>query len=323
MLGARSDVPDLCDGINPSTLRVHAPTDVIFLCGGQTRVNGAPPRPESLRDAFQRVRIIGRLAKYSVILAEDILPFYPQANYLDLLQFESHVAQICELIVLFSESDGSLCELGAFSMDQEISRKLLTVIQRKYYDKKSFVRLGPIQSQIRQFGQESIVVLNDTSLGIAHPNVIEDIDLKKFEVDIDRAIASSLKSGRRLIMNTHSTFDKSRPGHLIKLITGIIQHYGSMTEPEIDLILKFLGVDIDARDIKNYIVCAKFVDWIVEDPVGQRVLYSAKPGNRAISFRVQEGFRYSSRDAWLLDAREYWKKSDPERFDILSQAAAV
>mgnify|MGYP003657507172 CR=1 FL=1 len=138
MLGTVSGLTDLPDGIDAATLRVYAPTQVIFLCGGPTQPADGASRPESLRDAFQRIRHRKEINKYRIRLAEEVIPFFPNADYRDLLNFESDIAQICELIMLFSESYGSLCELGAFAMDPEISRKMLTIISRHNYDQRSF-----------------------------------------------------------------------------------------------------------------------------------------------------------------------------------------
>lgn len=322
MLGQISKIPELPDEIEISSLRVYAPSQVIFLCGGQTRIQNRPEFSESLRDAFERIRFSGPLAKYSVRLAEEVVPFFPRGNYRDLLSFESHIAQICELILLFSESEGSLCELGAFAMEPEIARKMLVVLMRVHYDDQSFVRLGPVQAQINSYGQQSVFVLDDESLGIS-PGKVEGVDLPLFS----KGIAEAIKE-RLLVVDgvtsavEHTTFDRNRPGHVIKLIVGIIQHYGSMTKDEVSLILVFLGVEVGLPALENYLMCAKFVHWIDEDPVGGRVLFSARRGKKAIGYSLRRDSKVLDRDRWLSDIRSHWQLQDQVRHTHLTRSAA-
>lgn len=320
MLGYVSDIPELPDEIDLASLRVYAPSQVIFLCGGQTRIDGRPVNPESLRDAFERVRYTGALARYQVQLAEEVVPFYPRGNYRDLLSFESHIAQICEMILLFSESEGSLCELGAFVMEPEIARKMMIVIMRAHYDEQSFIRLGPVQAQINNYGQAAVFVLDDAGLNIS-PGRPEEIDLSAFAEVISEAIKDRLRPGSAVPVSEHTTFDGRRPGHLIKLAVGIIQHYGSMTSEEVLLVLAFMGVTIDEVTLANYLMCAKFVRWIDEDTVGGRVLFSARKGKKAIGYSLRAGSRVIDRDRWLTDIRAFWQGNDGVRFTHLTRAA--
>lgn len=319
MLAQTSGIPDLPDEIELSSLRVYAPSQVIFLCGGKTQIDNRPQFAESLRDAFERVRFSGPLAKYQVRLAEQIVPFYPKGRYSDLLSFESHIAQICELILLFSESEGSLCELGAFVMEPEIARKMLVVIMRAHYDDESFVRLGPLQYQINNFGQQAVFVLDDDGLRI-RPGTTQDIDLGAFALGISDAIKERLRPGASA--GEHTTFNPNRPGHLIKLAVGIVQHYGSMTRDEVSLVMSCMGARIDDGDLDNYLMCAKFVEWLDEDPVGGRVLFSARKGKKAIGYTVRKGSKVIDRDRWHTDVRAYWEAHDPVRFKHLQRAAA-
>ena len=75
-----------------------------------------------------RIHHIPPFSRYLTILAEDLNAFFPEGEYKDILKFETDIAQICDLIILFSESYGSAAELGAFSMIEEIARRLLVGI---------------------------------------------------------------------------------------------------------------------------------------------------------------------------------------------------
>src|SRR5436190_6776347 len=96
----------------PESVRVRAPSSIVFLCGGVIDARLDPPT--ALRDAFYR-SIKTAPPAYTVVLAEDANPLTTDAGYGDLLSFESDIAQVVGLILLFAESAGSLAELGAFA----------------------------------------------------------------------------------------------------------------------------------------------------------------------------------------------------------------
>lgn len=64
---------------------------------------------------------------------------------IDLLTFEEFLAEISDAIILFCESPGSYCELGAFAYANKLfSDKLVVVIDEKYRGAKSFIMTGPV-----------------------------------------------------------------------------------------------------------------------------------------------------------------------------------
>lgn len=137
----RGDIADLVERIDVSTLRVSAPTPIILLCGG--KVDVIAPKPTSLRAAYTQIYGRPALKSYATVTPEDFRIFAPDGPYKDWLTFEREFAQIVDLVVLFSESYGSVAELGAFSVVDEIASRLLVVIDDKNYGESSFIKLGP------------------------------------------------------------------------------------------------------------------------------------------------------------------------------------
>lgn len=79
-----------------------------------------------------------------IVLSENLWEDGFDSN-IDLLTFEEFLAEISDAIILFCESPGSYCELGAFAYaDKLFSDKLVVVIDEKYRDKKSFIMNGPV-----------------------------------------------------------------------------------------------------------------------------------------------------------------------------------
>jgi hypothetical protein len=108
-------------------IHVQSASDIIFLCGGQ-RSNISDPTPLSLRDAFLKILDYPALRRRDLVQAEDItddISFFDK--YEDILEFETDIAQIVELIILFCESEGSLL---AFVYDVE--REFFLKLEQKY-----------------------------------------------------------------------------------------------------------------------------------------------------------------------------------------------
>lgn len=75
---------------------------------------------------------------------------------MDLLTFEEFLAEVSDCIILFVESPGTFCELGAFSYaDKLFSDKLVVIIDNKYKNEQSFIVRGPVE-KCRSNGSEII-----------------------------------------------------------------------------------------------------------------------------------------------------------------------
>lgn len=293
------------------TLRVHAPSSFLFLCGGKIDVEASLPC--SLREAYTRVFYTGGTSKkYDLIMAEELNAFFPEGNYENILDFEADLAQLSELIVLFSESFGSVAELGAFSMVEEIANRLLVVIDDKNYSDKSFISLGPLRALENKYGATAVCVLNRADINITDLDNVSEIDLGIFSEILGRAVQFRHENSRE-----HTSFDKNRAGHIIKLIVGFVQHYGALTFDEIEFHLNCLGFELSKATLHNYLLCAKFAKWIDNKKNGLHVYYAALNKKSAIQFDFRNGVDRIDKVRWSADIREHWRGSDPDRYSVI------
>lgn len=115
----------------------------MFLCG-----KGIDPNSSDLYELTNR-GIIGQYLKkmmpdVRIVLSENIWDQAFEAN-IDLLSFEEFLAEVSDLIILFVESPGSFCELGAFAYaDKLFNDKMIIVMDQRYRDCKSFIASGPV-----------------------------------------------------------------------------------------------------------------------------------------------------------------------------------
>ena len=298
---------------DPQTLRVRNPHDVIFVCGGET--DSPPELIKSRRDALMRICMTGDFAKFSFMKAEDVNVFAPKENYKDLLRFESDIAQISGLILLFTESAGSFAELGAFSMEEEITKRLLVVIDDKYYNEDSFIKWGPVSYLENAHGDEAVYVLDRAGVGMNVDGRPADIDVALFGPRIFDAIRQRMETAKG-----HSTFDPSRPGHVVRLVTGLLQDYGALTDPEILLILESLDIVITPARLIEFMISAQALGWLMRSRRGLRTFNAALDGKEALRFAFSEGAPYRDRLRWRADVVAYWRSVDPERSAAIQAA---
>ena len=264
-----------------------------------------------------RIHTTPPFSRYLTILAEELNAFFPEGHYKDILKFETDIAQICDLIILFSESYGSAAELGAFTMIEEIALRLLVVIDDFNYSKMSFITLGPLRSLQDSYGDAAVCVLHRDDLGITSVSTTQSIDIPTFSQRLKTAISAKVA-----VSPEPATFDPTRNGHLIKLIVGLIQHYGALTIDEIDVLLFCMNIQSTPSDISNFLLCAIFLRWIVKDKRGPHVFFLSIVDNEAIAYKLLPEVPLLDKNRWRSDIVAHWRKDDPERFNSIRAARA-
>ena len=189
-------------------------------------------------------------------------------SYHDLLSFESDIAQIVGLILLFAESAGSLAELGAFAALESIAPSLLAVLCSAHYDAQSFIRNGPVAYLENMHGDESVHVLDCSEIGLDDEGRIVTLDLAAFSTSMFTVVANRLDARPEW-----SKFNPNLSGHAILLIVGLCHEYGALTQKEIRGLLASAGVN-DIR-FDNYIYCATLLGWLKRVRKGNHVFYVA------------------------------------------------
>ncbi len=256
-----------------------------------------------------------------MIQAEDITrEFDFFRSYDDLLVFETDLAQIVELIILFCESEGSLAELGAFSMIEDIMKRLFVVVSEKHWNEPSFVKLGPLRRIEREVGREAIHVVADDDVGI-EGRITRNIDKNKLIELLEAPLEQRLH-----VIREPTTFDRERPGHIIKLIVGLVQEYGAITMQEISQFLKFLGAEKRDDQIRGYARCGIAVNWLTIISKGGRDYYvqtraSIEKGEDAATLPMKKGVGEANKQRRRAAIREYWREKDKLRFAAIQQAS--
>jgi hypothetical protein len=303
------------EDLDAEKIHVQVPTHVIFLCGGPiSSISETTPR--SLRDAFYKILDNPVLKKRELILAEEITARIAAFDkYKNILELETDLAQIVELIVLFCESEGSLAELGAFAVIDEIAQRLFVIVREKHWESLSFIKLGPLQLIENEYGRDSIYVIDDDAIGIrgdstsaVNPDNLKDHLLSPLTIRLERP-------------REPTTFDATRSGHVIKLVVGLVQEYGALQVTEIHSLLSYLNVKGATEErILRYLFCAENVGWLRKVSKGSLDYFvAATTGIDAAIIRSKVSAKEKDRPRRRLLIREHWQKHDAQRFRAISQ----
>ncbi|MCW2365633.1 hypothetical protein M2341_001080 [Sphingobium sp. B7D2B] len=307
------------DDLDVGSLHVQAPTEVIFLCGG--RYDG--PKEDglkSLRHAFHCISEHPSLKGRDIILAEDVTRRSDFAKYYDnFLLFESDIAQITELVILFCESAGSFAELGSFSSYEEIYRQMLVVIRDIYWEEDSFIKLGPLSFLKKKCGPSSVFVIRDDAIGIKsnydNKDDISGLNIDKFKEVIQEPLRIRLE-----ITKEPTTFNSSRTGHRIKLIVGLIQEYRALSVNEIVSAMAHFSVDATEAEVRCYLLCAHSVGWIEEKASGFDSYWIPIQENEALNYPVSEQAEERDRTRRRVKILDHWRQKDHNRYRLVVPA---
>jgi len=142
----------IISAIDVNAIRIRNPARFIFFCGGS--VSNAPDvePPTSMRDLC--IRWLKKNASTTfekICLAEKISErvkdhvYKRDPIYTNLIDLETDLAKLADLIVLIVESPGSIAELGAFSVVDDTRKKIQVFIREERFNADSFITLGPVR----------------------------------------------------------------------------------------------------------------------------------------------------------------------------------
>ena len=98
----------------------------------------------SAREAVLRaLPDIEHIGEARILLAEDANRMLADSSFDNLLDLEEYIAAIVDAVILFVESAGSICELGAFTKTPEIINKMHDFLMNDHGINPSFIVNGP------------------------------------------------------------------------------------------------------------------------------------------------------------------------------------
>ena len=169
----------LRDSISKS--RVRTPRNVskfVFLCGANRNNTDISARRSAIIEFAKR-----HLPHTQFFIAEKMFPILQKEENKDnILDIENEISKFADKIVVVLESASAFTELGVFSHDSELRKKLIVINDSKFRDSTSFISLGPLEAIKESSGKDHVIDYKMNEDGICRLDSIGDIYDPLFEI---------------------------------------------------------------------------------------------------------------------------------------------
>nr|WP_255171977.1 retron St85 family effector protein [Xanthomonas hortorum] len=284
----------------------------IFLCGGPL-ADGSSANLSARQYAMTRADREGCIAGHKVMIAEKLTNVLHGDDFLDLLEFEEHIAALCACVLIFVESPGSIAELGSFSVMTHLANRLLVVCEQRLDSSTSpsFIFLGPIAS-LRRKRSNSVQVFpmfNDTNM---------QADVTKMDECWDFIEESMIDSIKRPVSATK--FQPDNLAHQMLVVAASIDLFAALKLGEIQEIVTRFGIKIEVKQLRKIIKMLEHFNLIKRVgygsldfymPLGARPLLTLRPVITAKN-QIFDQLRFKS------DIVLSYKEKDARRYKAIS-----
>lgn len=286
----------------------------IFLCGGP--ISEDQDKYLSCRDIFYSyIKTNGCSFKDYIIRAEKVFEYFDHSDYQDLLTFEMDLAELSSLTVLFSESPGSIAELGSFSVLSTIRERLLVVMHQDDAHQKSFIWRGPVlflKNLAKSNGKEDPVTIYNWKKkkkdehGYFSPEDFSDA------IDLSETIESIMRKLPKTV-----GFNKNRLGHIMLLIICFLKIVRLATLEEIFIILKGFEIEIELKTARQLLSLLKSLNLVELKPYRNYEFYISTPQNDWLSWAYTKTARNRDTDRWANSFIDFYETNQKEKFRAL------
>ena len=291
--------------IDREELRVARPSQLVFLCGGLIDSVDDNKKSCSLRDYIIRLKKGARRINAKIVLAETAQQLYRDTNYDDLISFEEDIAHLSSLVLVISESPGSLAELGAFASEEGIRESLRVIISEEHSSAESFVRYGPVR-RIENIDRERVGVFPWRTNS---KNGIIKASIDRHFTEMVRWINEHIDA----IPETHyyRTIPESQIFYDIVWSLSIME--AAPPEPLYEAVRKIHPGLIDSK-IKDYLYVLKTCRWVGQFSYSGRDYYYLPENRDPFEYAFQAGERPRDIPAFkVVIAREFHRDARVSR----------
>lgn len=282
--------------ISPSDTRIKQLPPIVLVFGGPL---GDPMG--SARQLFLNWMMVSNSPVKSLIRTpEQFSDWNKFEGYGNLVDFERDAGHLTKAIVLFSESEGSFAELGAFCMDSVISERLFVVIAKEFYHATSFIAYGPVKKIEDRHHDHSICVM-------------DTLEPAKLEPEL-ASIAAALEEKISSIPRTQA-FDPSRHRDKFLLVADLVELFGALTITELDALVKVMEVDLSMTQLRAILNQLKRFD-LIELVEGTTKRFFVPPKDRQpyLDYESPKGTPAFERSRFKMLKATPWLQGDAPRF---------
>jgi hypothetical protein len=286
----------------------------IFLCGGP--ISNDQEKFLSCRDIYYSYINKNNCSfRENIIRAEQVFEYFAHSDYQDLLLFERDLAELSSLTVLFSESPGSIAELGSFAVLNTIQERLLVVMHQDDAHQESFIWRGPVlflKNLAKSNRKEDPITIYNWQKKKDDNGYFKTGDFSD-AVDLTETIEAIIRKRPKTV-----SFRKKQLGHIMLLIICSLKIVKIATLSEIIFILKGFGIEQEVKTVKQHLSLLKSLGFIDLKPYRNYEFYLAAPQHDWFSWGYDiETATIRDVDRWATQFIEFYKYNQKEKFRAL------
>ena len=194
----------LRDSISKS--KVLTPKNVsrfVFLCGANINNTTISARRSAIMEFAKR-----NLPHTQFFIAEEMFStLRKEEKEGNMLDIENEISLFTDNIVVVLESVSSFAELGAFSHNNELRKKLIVINDSKFKGSESFINMGPLKAIEEASGKERIINYKMNKDGVCRLDSIGDIYTPLSEI-LEKPIQGRSSAVKLDECNPGTNFDK-------------------------------------------------------------------------------------------------------------------
>lgn len=143
-------------------------TKFVFLCGANKSADDISERRSALIEFSKR-----NLPHTQFFLAEKMFKILvDEGSKKNILDIEHEISKFADHVVIILESESAFTELGAFSLNEELRKKLIIINNQRFINSKSFINLGPLKAIEEATGPQNLIYYKMKEDGVNNRDAI-------------------------------------------------------------------------------------------------------------------------------------------------------
>lgn len=282
---------------------------LIFLCGGP--ISKTPENYESCRDIFyQYINSNKCTFRENVLLVGQVFRYFDHSIYQDLLRFERDLAELSALTVIFSESPGSIAELGSLSVIETVQERLLVVIHEDDANKESFIWRGPVlflKALAKDNDKDDPITIYNWRRKNTNDDILKEQDFPDAE-DLVEAITTIISKFPKT-----QYFKSKKSGHVMLLILDLLRVVQLATLDEIVRCINLLGINYERRTAEQQLSLLLSLNLAIRKSYRNNIYYLSPPQKPWLSWGFQKTAKMRDVARWHSRFIDYYSKTQQQK----------
>lgn len=324
--------------LDTNNLKLKNLPNFIFLCGGDifddkvdsntnqataTATENVPPTVyKSMRKAVYDASMFNLPISKRLVIAEFYDDWINHGVIKNLIDLEVFIADIASSIVLILEAPGAYAELGSFSVIDDISNKLILIVNDNLVGDKTYTNLGPIK--YLEDNDKTVFRYNwNVRYSISGDSIKTVLDNDAYETA--EMILNHISDELDTVKISNPKINYLKKGHLCFLIGDLIYNFHALKLSEINYYLNnYFDIEgLNKKLINSCLYILEKFDFIKTVVMGDTYFISTSENKGFIKYSYDFESKKELTFGGVNDIRnfleKYYAENDKYRFKVIEK----